>query len=136
MDGERYRTVMAYDNEFGEYTRIPYFSNPDVSYQGIPTGVLPGQPNEANNALTINNSASTVASFRQSDFWLDFGAEQSLQTGCEGHPFTSLKCALEKAPPRARVFIAPGKSSEKMLIKQPVELIPINGLVILGYHED
>lgn len=53
-----YRTIMAYDPGI----RVQHFSNPNVNYQGTPTG----DPNLANNALTINNSASFVANFRQS----------------------------------------------------------------------
>jgi hypothetical protein len=55
------RTIMAYAP--GE--RAQRFSNPDVLYDGVPTGMPAGQPNAANNALTINNAAYTVANFRQ-----------------------------------------------------------------------
>jgi peptidyl-Asp metalloendopeptidase len=61
-NGAQYRTIMAYDPG----TRIQHFSNPDVSFFGTPTGVPVGQPEAAHNALTINNSASTVANFRAS----------------------------------------------------------------------
>jgi len=61
-----YRTIMSYAP--GE--RIPYFSNPNIVYQGQPTGVVQGStdpkgnPNSADNALTHNLTAGTVASFR------------------------------------------------------------------------
>ncbi len=58
--GTQRRTIMAYPP--GQ--RIPYFSNPAVFFDGQPTGVPVGQPNEANNALTINTTISTVASYR------------------------------------------------------------------------
>src|SRR6185369_5027500 len=54
------RTVMAY----APGTRIPYFSNPNVLYQGVATGVAIGATNAANNAASISNTAPTVASFR------------------------------------------------------------------------
>ncbi|MEO0510611.1 MAG: immunoglobulin domain-containing protein [Verrucomicrobiota bacterium] len=38
-DDRRYRTVMAYD--WG-WRRIPYFANPNVNYQGVPTGAVDG----------------------------------------------------------------------------------------------
>lgn len=60
-NGLHYRTIMAYEPG----TRIQRFSNPDVNYFGTPTGVPIGNPNEAHNAQTINNSAFTVANFRQ-----------------------------------------------------------------------
>src|SRR5262249_14223430 len=50
--GTTYRTVMAYQPGW----RIPYFSNPNVSYLGVPTGT-----STANNALTLTNSKATIA---------------------------------------------------------------------------
>ncbi len=61
-NGTTYRSVMAYSPG----ARVARFSNPDVLYQGTPTGVAPGQPNAAHNALTINNSAYVIANFRNS----------------------------------------------------------------------
>ncbi len=56
----QYRTVMAYSPG----TRIAYFSNPSVSYQGTATGVAVNQANPANNALSISNTKSVVAAFK------------------------------------------------------------------------
>jgi len=55
-----YRTVMAYQPG----TRIGYFSNPNVSYQGYVLGVPLGQPTETHNALAISNTAPIAAGFR------------------------------------------------------------------------
>jgi hypothetical protein len=60
-----FRTVMAYNCPTG-CPRIDHFSNPDVDYTGLPTGVPVGEPDAAHNALTINNTALTVANFRKS----------------------------------------------------------------------
>ncbi len=57
--GGRFRTVMSY----GSATRIMNFSNPNVSYTGYPTGVA----NAADNARALNNTAATVANFREAD---------------------------------------------------------------------
>ncbi len=57
-----WRTIMAYTPG----TRIPYFSNPDVIYDGEPTGIPAGQPNSANAVLCLNNMACTVANYRAS----------------------------------------------------------------------
>lgn len=62
-DSNQYRTVMAY----APGTRIQHFSNPDVLYLGTPTGVAVGAADEANNALTLNQTASIVANYRQSN---------------------------------------------------------------------
>lgn len=40
-------------------TRIPYFSNPNISYDGFATGTA-----DANNALVMNNTAAKLTSFR------------------------------------------------------------------------
>lgn len=63
---DAWRTVMAYRNECednGVYcTRIPYWSNPEVEYLDNPTGIV----DLSDNALTLNNTALTVANFRES----------------------------------------------------------------------
>jgi hypothetical protein len=58
--GTLWRTVMAYSPG----TRISHFSNPDVFFDGEPTGVPAGAPGEAENALTINQTSPTIAAFR------------------------------------------------------------------------
>jgi peptidyl-Asp metalloendopeptidase len=66
----KWRTVMAYDNQCTDNgyscTRIPYWSNPDANYQQVPTGISQTASNSANNTLTLNNTAYTVANFRPS----------------------------------------------------------------------
>lgn len=52
---QTYRTVMAYPPGF----QIGYFSNPNVSFLGTPTGNA-----NADNATTLNQRAGLVASFR------------------------------------------------------------------------
>lgn len=54
-----FRTVMAYNCPGGGCPRVNWFSNPNVNVSGAPTGTA-----TANNALTGNNVASTVAAFR------------------------------------------------------------------------
>lgn len=55
-DARVYRTVMGYLPGF----RIARFSNPNVLYEGQPTG----RDNKEDNARAINNTAVTVANFR------------------------------------------------------------------------
>ncbi|HZX48581.1 MAG TPA: DUF1566 domain-containing protein [Nitrospirota bacterium] len=54
-------TIMSYPG-----FSIPNFSNPLVTYNGVPTGIPEGQTNSADNSKTLNNTAYTVANFRQS----------------------------------------------------------------------
>jgi peptidyl-Asp metalloendopeptidase len=64
----RWRTIMAYDNQcndLGFYcTRIQYWSNPNITYGGQPIGIPVGYYHPADNHLTLNNTCSTVANFR------------------------------------------------------------------------
>jgi hypothetical protein len=53
-----FRTVMAY----GSATRVPYFSSPNVLYNGRPTGVA----NAQDNARALTNNVATVSAFRAS----------------------------------------------------------------------
>ena len=56
-----FRTVMAYQCPAGGCTRRAYFSNPDVSYGGHPTGIEDAR----DNARTGDLVADIVANFRQ-----------------------------------------------------------------------
>ncbi len=60
--GVQYRTIMAYRPG----TIIAHYSNPNVYYQGVRTGVPLGDPEEADNARTINQTCLLVSNFRSS----------------------------------------------------------------------
>lgn len=57
-----FKTIMG----TGSNTRIQYFSNPNVLFGGAVTGVAEGDALAADNRLTFQNTASTVANFRES----------------------------------------------------------------------
>lgn len=58
---ERFRTVLSYACPSGpSCSRRMYFSNPDVSYMGRPTGI----PDERNNARVGNYTSQLIANFR------------------------------------------------------------------------
>lgn len=58
LNGTTYRDVMSY----APGQPIPYLSNPDILFMGVPTGLL-GTTNGANNALTVSTNAIYVSSF-------------------------------------------------------------------------
>ena len=63
VGNEGYRTVMSYDSANLAYNnRIPHFSNPDVSYEGVTTG----NAGSENNAKVLTLSAPYTANFRAS----------------------------------------------------------------------
>lgn len=58
-----YRTVMSYvDPCTAGCTRVAYFSNPEVIFNGVPTGI----DNARDNARSINNTADSIANYRYS----------------------------------------------------------------------
>ncbi len=81
---EGWRTLMAYRKECKDHgtgcSRIPFFSNPDIKYNGVPTGipvstnascqngVTANLPCDANAALALMQTSPTVAGFRE-EFW-------------------------------------------------------------------
>ncbi len=65
QDGQYYSSVMAYEE--GEYyadrrthTLVPYFSNPQVYYAGVPTG----HASEGDNARTLNTTRHVITAYR------------------------------------------------------------------------
>jgi hypothetical protein len=59
-----FRTIMAYSCSSVYCPHVNYWSNPNVSYSGSPTGISTSSSNSAYNAQTLNNSKSTVAAFK------------------------------------------------------------------------
>ncbi len=60
-----FRTIMATTTgSCSSCPRINYWSNPDVNFGGNPTGIIEGNPNAADNRKTLNQTAATVAAFR------------------------------------------------------------------------
>lgn len=68
---ERFRTVMSYSNPCTNgCTRRPYWSNPDISYMGTPTGIA----DQRDNARNMRNVGPVVANWRTKTI-LRFGFE-------------------------------------------------------------
>ena len=65
---EGWRTLMAYDDACDDagvpchFT--PFWSNPDIDYAGDPMGIPHADPEPADNAEVLDNTAYTVANFR------------------------------------------------------------------------
>ena len=55
-----FSTLMTYERDFGA-PYVPYFSNPNIRYQGLPMGVPAGQPNAADAVRVINSVAPAMA---------------------------------------------------------------------------
>jgi hypothetical protein len=61
-----FRTIMATKCGSLSCGRIQHFSNPDVQYQGIPTGSPVGSPSPAHASRTLNEGAFEFSNFRPS----------------------------------------------------------------------
>ncbi len=61
--GEQWRTIMAYNPG----VLSAHYSNPDVLFDGVPTGVPEEESDSADNAQTINLAAFTVSNWRCND---------------------------------------------------------------------
>ena len=59
-----FRTVMAYSNDCGGCTRINYWSNPGVLFNGFVTGIADPAANSAHNQRSLNETRNTVANWR------------------------------------------------------------------------
>ncbi len=65
-----FRTIMAYSCP-SWCSRVNYWSNPEIYYNGQPMGVIFSAYNAADNRRSLNNTAYTVSNFRKSRFSLD-----------------------------------------------------------------
>ena len=59
---ESHRTIMAYQKSFN--TQVNFFSNPNVTNLGAPTGIAEGNANPADNARTLTATTAVVAGYR------------------------------------------------------------------------
>jgi len=82
----RFRTIMAYDCPVS-CPRVLYFSNPAVTYLGLPTGIADNLPNAADNARTLTNTAAIVSNFRPSILGVALAFNSSPATTTPGAAF-------------------------------------------------
>ena len=131
-----YRTVMAYNNDAGDFARVSFFSDPDVSYMGTPTGV----EWEADNAKTLRIRNSVFREFRPPghEVWVDFDSGIPLQWGSFGLPYHTLSAGISATvqawgdEERPTVWIKAGHNQEVMLIDKPVTLKSCGGFARIG----
>lgn len=129
-DDTEYGTVMSYPG-----VRIQYFSNPDVDFQGVPTGIV----DERDNARTIRDRRYTVEDFRltRCDIWVDFAASGP-QYGSPNLPYASLVTAVDEVPPvevyseLPNIWIETGNTSATLTISKPMMLHACGGTVRIG----
>lgn len=73
-----YRSVMSYDNcSSSQCNRIMHFTNPNVLYNGVPTGIAVGDLDPANNARRLNDNRVVISNFRTRQITLSSSQELS-----------------------------------------------------------
>ena len=91
-----YRTIMSYDNEAENFpTKIPYFSNPEVSYLGVTTGNVGTE----NNAKVLSITAPYVSNFRQAKIQAIEPSVYSLDLAEANSSSFGVRLAMEPAAP-------------------------------------
>lgn len=134
--GTQWRTVMAY----APGTRIPYFSNPNVSFDGVPTGVATNQFNSAHNAATLNNTDSTFENYRSPrfDVWTQAGYV-GVSLGTYSNPHVLISTAIAQLysgvfPQGERtVWLKPGTHHPSgITISQPAVFRACGGTAAIG----
>lgn len=130
-----WRTIMAYQPG----SIIQHFSNPDVISDGKPTGVSIGDPNEANNASTINLRRSVCEGFRQTrfDVWVDF-SNSDTQDGTFNNPYNTVAKGIQEiitgvgASELPSLWIKAGSTSETIRINKAMTVRTCGGSVTIG----
>ncbi|MDG2423478.1 MAG: GC-type dockerin domain-anchored protein, partial [Phycisphaerales bacterium] len=118
---------------------IPHFSNPDVLYQGVPTGFDIGSDAEANNYLAFLATAPILANYRCSGDCNDNGIEDSIEIA-DG---TAEDCDENGIPDTCQVDfdndgIIDACESERVPIRVPEDTPSIHSAIALsesGAHE-
>ena len=132
--GAELGTVMSYIG-----TRIPYFSNPDVFYDGHRTGVPIGETDEAHNAETIRQRRSHCEGFRGTKFetWVDFDA-LPIGFGTFDLPYDTITAGVANlfivSPGSVlpELWIKDGSTTELLTISKPMRIISCGGTVRVG----
>lgn len=104
-----YRTVMSYSNQCtGGCGRAPYFSNSNITHQGLDTGIL----DERENYRVINQTAGIVAAFRNSASTADFA--QASWSVLENQPGVDVEISRSGLPDKpATIFVRPREDTAR-----------------------
>ncbi|MGE0481483.1 MAG: reprolysin-like metallopeptidase [Phycisphaerae bacterium] len=139
--GSGWRTVMAYNNNAGDFTRIAKFSNPGVNHDGQPTGNdnNPCIVNE-NNARLINETALSRESWRSPrfDVWVEQGASAP-RAGTHRYPWATVATGAANIYSGTRIplvqpvlNIKSGSYDETLTISTPMTIRSCGGAATIG----
>jgi hypothetical protein len=135
-NGTQYRTVMSYSPG----TRIPYFSNPNVTFQGTATGVDGTGSSAARNEDAIENRKATCEAYEGTrwDIWVDF-SYGSIEVGTYSLPYntmsegiTNLDNWVSGASEYPNLYVKSGSSTYTGTISKVMTISPCGGSVTIG----
>lgn len=129
-DGVQYRTVMSY----APGTRIQNFSNPNVTFQGVATGL-----STRNNARIINERDTIIEDlqFTRWDIYVNFGYA-GVEAGIYALPYNTLSegvAALAvgtNAGELPSLYVRAGTTSYTGTISKPMQINACSGVVNIG----
>lgn len=107
------RTIMGRRALLG--TRIQRFSNPAVNFDGQPTGITVGQPNEADNRNAFAVSDVNVANYRAElpdTVWVDFDFNGPFFQGTDLFPYNNMANAEDLVRWGGTIILKPSTSPD------------------------
>ncbi len=140
-DTGSWRTVMSYNDAASTFTRIGWFSNPLVNFDGALTGVSGGCSVSTNNAGTIFGTTASREDWRNPRFevWVDFGQPGPPWEGTYQVPWPTVASGVSSvyggaAVPlvQPRLIIKAGVSFETPTISKPMRIEACGGMVRIG----
>ncbi len=135
--GSGWRTIMAYNDTAGTYATVGVFSNPFVTVDGVPAGVL----EEFYNTATINSTSQDRELWRFSKFdvWVDFsaGGPYFYGTYLEPYPFITpgIIAIYDGTDPTyvtPTLWVMAGSTSETPTIVKAMVIQACGGSVTIG----
>lgn len=138
-DTGAWRTVMSYNDDPGTYMRIGWFSNPDVDFDGVPTGVEGDCDVGTNNALTIFSTAPSREDWRNPrfDVWVESGQSGPWE-GTYQVPWPTVGQGVNAVYGgtsgiiRPELTIKPGVYRETLTINKPMTIRSCGGTARIG----
>jgi hypothetical protein len=117
---------MSYNNQCVDSgfncTRIQYWSNPDVLYSGVATGIPEGQANPADNSMVLDNTAYTVANFRQT-----ICTDLPVRIDQTGTGYSTIQSGYNNAATNQTIMIRQGNYNENLLFDNSVNVALAGG---------
>jgi hypothetical protein len=129
------RTVMSYDHFYFPHERVPYFSNPEVSFGGDATGVWPGLEGEAHNALTHDHTSGVCAAFRGERTFVQFSYPHAYSDGLILFPYPTIAEGLAGSLVGGNIVIQESKADFTGVFSEPRSYISdaVGGIVLGGF---